>query len=102
MDWIMILFICRMVTLLFITIAVIIVLGLYWKIYIKPFNQGRAMKKWKKKYKKRFDKKPCADCYCKECKYFWNAEGIVEAGACEFYGKDTPDDGFCWRATRKE
>lgn len=75
----------------------------YIFLYVNSTNkQNKAMKKWKKKYNKRFYKKPCADCYCKDCKYFWNGEGVIEAGACEFYGKDTPDDGFCWRATRKE
>lgn len=62
-----------------------------------------AMKKWKRKFKKRFDDAPTADCYCIDCKHF--KKGYIGHGDwdyCELYFWGTPDDGFCWRAVRKE
>lgn len=62
-----------------------------------------AMKKWRRKFKKRFDGAPTADCYCVDCKYFWKEDvGHGFCDYCELYHRTTPDDGFCWSAVRKE
>lgn len=62
-----------------------------------------AMKKWKRKFKKRFDNAPTADCYCVDCKYFKKGyTGHGDCDYCELYFRKTPDDGFCWSAVRKE
>lgn len=62
-----------------------------------------AMKKWKRKFKKRFDDAPTADCYCVDCKYFKKGyTGHGDCDYCELYFRKTPDDGFCWSAVRKE
>lgn len=62
-----------------------------------------AMKKWKRKFKKRFDDAPTADCYCIDCKHFKKGyTGHGDCDYCDLYWKKTPDDGFCWCAVRKE
>lgn len=62
-----------------------------------------AMKKWKRKFKKRFDDAPTADCYCIDCKHFKKGyTGHGDCDYCELYWRKTPDDGFCWSAVRKE
>lgn len=62
-----------------------------------------AMKKWKRKFKKRFDDAPTADCYCIDCKHFKKGyTGYGDCDYCDLYWKKTPDDGFCWSAVRKE
>lgn len=62
-----------------------------------------AMKKWKRKFKKRFDNEPTADCYCVDCKYFKKGyTGHGDCDYCELYFRKTPDDGFCSGAVRKE
>ena len=62
-----------------------------------------SMKKWKRKFKKRFDNAPTADCYCVNCKYFRKGyTGHGDCYYCELYHRTTPDDGFCWSAVRKE
>lgn len=41
-----------------------------------------AMKKWKRKFKKRFDDAPTADCYCIDCKHF--KKGYTGHGDCDY------------------
>lgn len=60
-----------------------------------------AMKKWKRKFKKRFDGSPTADCYCVDCKYL-SKDWSEFCDYCELHRRVTPDDGFCWNAVRKE
>lgn len=50
------------------------------------------------RYKHRFDKKPCAKCWCVDCKF----HGV--SGRCGLPGMSryTPDDGFCYEAEPKE
>ena len=55
-----------------------------------------AMKKWKRKFKKRFDDAPTADCYCIDCKHFKKGyTGYGDCDYCDLYWKKTPDDGCC-------
>lgn len=62
-----------------------------------------AMKKRKRKFKKRFDDAPTADCYCIDCKHFKKGyTGYGDCDYCDLYWKKIPDDGFCWSAVRKE
>ena len=61
------------------------------------------MKKRKRKFKKRFDDAPTADCYCIDCKHFKKGyPGYGDCDYCDLYWKKIPDDGFCWSAVRKE
>lgn len=69
----------------------------------KKIRSWWAMKKWRRKFKRRFDGAPTADCYCVDCKYFWKENtGHEFCDYCELYHRTTPDDGFCWSAVRKE
>lgn len=56
-----------------------------------------AKKKWEYKYKHRFDKKPLAKCYCKDCDYYYYEQ-------CNYWGKrlGVNEDDFCSRAIPKE
>lgn len=52
--------------------------------------------RWNYKYKHRFDKKPVAKCYCKDCYYY------TKNGKCEnvtWADRYTPDNGFCYDAS---
>ena len=51
--------------------------------------------KWKWKYKHRFDKKPIARCYCKDCIYYSS-----NAESCDIHSSwIINDNNFCWKAT---
>lgn len=57
-----------------------------------------AKKKWEYKYKHRFDKKPVAKCYCKDCKYFEE-----KAEKCTFFRSyHVLDNWFCSSAKPKK
>ena len=54
--------------------------------------------KYKYKYKHRFDKKPIAKCYCKDCVYKYKYERCKD-NYCKENDRYVADDWFCWHAT---
>lgn len=54
-----------------------------------------ADKRYKYKIAHRFDKKPIAECYCKDCLEWTN-------NFCNRYESYMADCGFCWRAEPKK
>ena len=55
--------------------------------------------KWKYRYKHRFDKKPLAKCYCKDCVYYFEEDERCAFGGIE---RRIPPDWFCEGATPDE
>ena len=56
-----------------------------------------AKKKWEYKCKHRFDKKPVAKCYCKDCAFYYDEE-------CKYWAKrlGVLDNDFCSRGIPKK
>lgn len=50
--------------------------------------------KHKYRYKHRFDKPPTAKCYCIDCKYHDNEDGLCSSLGYWY----TADNWFCWKA----
>lgn len=76
----------------FIGIITIIGLAIFSLILIWE-GVGELINKavWKYKYTHRFDKKPIAKCYCKDCVWYRGN------GYCQ-YSEGCGDACFCWRA----
>lgn len=81
---------------IFAIIGFITIVGLIYLVAYFTFNAlidiVRNLR-WKYKYKHRFDKKPVAKCYCKDCYYH------TKNGKCEnvtWADRYTPDNGFCY------
>lgn len=52
--------------------------------------------KYEYKYKHRFNKKPIAKCYCKDCVHQYEK---YKNKYCEENDRYVADDWFCWKAT---
>lgn len=51
------------------------------------------VRRWKYRYKHRFDKPPTAQCYCRDCKH-WQYDHSCD----RLHGWHTADNWFCWNA----
>lgn len=80
-------------------VSLIIFVGILIVILIALIREKYAKLKWEHTYKHRFDRKPTAKCYCKDCKN-WNSE----TGECYDHcnSRRMADDWFCCFATPKD
>lgn len=56
---------------------------------------------WLYKYKHRFDKKPIAKCYCKDCSYHDKNNRCSRLSMIDGPSYYTADNWFCWQADPK-
>lgn len=81
----------------FLTFAGLVVLIAYFAF--DALRDVVRLRRWRRKYKHRFDKPPTAACYCKDCVYHVekSSDGM---GPCGWPGVSrwTPDNGFCYEA----
>ena len=80
----------------FVTVGLVV---FFWLLMAKDYIcKLVAKKRWEYKFKHRFDKKPVAKCYCKDCKYFEE-----KAEKCTFFRNwYVLDNWFCSNAKPKK
>ena len=76
-------------------IALLVILLFLLVLSIDFMRNVIAKIKWKYKYKHRFDKKPVAKCYCKDCIYYKKSNFT-----CDYDMKGTvSENSFCSKAS---
>lgn len=56
----------------------------------------KAIYEWR--YRHRFDGKPCAKCWCKDCEMHGKNDRCLLPGS----SRSTPDNGFCYEARPRD
>ena len=79
------------------TLCIVFIVAFLFVVAQEGICNWIAKKKWEYKYKHRFDKKPVAKCYCKDCASYYDEE-------CKYWAKrlGVLDNDFCSRAIPKK